>query len=95
MPHTPGYQPVETTSDIQSKKKFQSLKSRNQFINKYIMDKENDEQIRSIVTYTIGEEDPIYDIKQIQRKLRCIYSKRNQPVAATVVKTEWLYTLLY
>jgi hypothetical protein len=52
------------------------------------MDKEKNEEIRSIIRHTIGEEMPVYDIKHILWKLRLLYIKDNQAEAATVLKTE-------
>ncbi len=72
MPHTPGYQPVEDTSNIFSKFFTQSFKSRNEFIKKYIEDEEKDKDVKKIVNHTIGEAEPLYDLKRISKILKSI-----------------------
>lgn len=45
------------------KQNTKSIKSRHSFIQKYMDDKQKDEDIRNIVSHTIGEVEPAYDLK--------------------------------
>ena len=56
------------------RKKTKLLKSRNELVKKYMEDKEKDEDIRNIARHTIGEVDPAYDLKHIQKRLKSIYN---------------------
>ena len=61
----------------------------------YMEDDSINKNIRSIVTHTIGEVQPLYDFKNILKILKNINFMSNESKTATVVKTEWvLYYVL-
>ena len=54
----------------------------------YLDAKQQDGDIRDIARHTIGEEEPMYDLKHIMRNLNNIYFKLTEAQKATVMKTE-------